>query len=1198
MTTQRLNWLNGKLNTALLMMCLTAGLHIPVLASEVAQTPLFVSSSVEPNILFILDDSGSMYFEVTPDELSIPGTSYSGFVYPRADNVYGDHDYTQTFIQVSSVDENAYAAMTRSPQTNTTYYNPSKTYTPWIKHDGTFYPNASASCAPHNPAKTGSCPTGTTSVNSYARNLTINNSRYNSNRWRTCNASSCSSSTDAKTFWPATYYWFTGSTDNWDWTDTSTWNWNLSAYTKIEIRSTTANYSGHGREKRTDCANGVCTYAQEIQNFANWYTYYRSRMLASRAGIGQAFHPQGGNIRVGFGTINQHQTTIDNQNNTGTIVRGVRNFSGTNRETFFSDLYTRNVIGGGTPLRRALDDAGQYYSRTDDRGPWSTTPGSAGGTDLVCRQSYTILMTDGYWTGDSDSAARHSSRRANIDNTTGDTILGPDGKSYTYEPVDPYKDDQSNTLADIAMYYWNRDLRPDLENRVPISEQNEAFWQHMVTFGVGLGVNGAIDPDLAWEAVKNNTAINWGDVNASQSNCSGATCAARLDDLLHAAINSRGGFFSAADPETFATELQDVLRNIVVRTETSTTAIASNSTFLNTESRLYQARFDSTDWSGDLVAFSPIIENHSLSLIQEWSAANLLNNRNPETRNIVTHNGTGTGNNKGINFLWSSISSHSGLTQALSSTGTNTERENIVQYIRGEDVTGFRVRNNILGDIINSNPIFSHREHYGYHTLGGAGSSTYNQYVLNTKTTRPKMIYVGANDGMLHGFNADTGEEVFAYIPSSVFPNLKNLTDQNYDHKYFVDGNFHISDAYINGSWRTILLGTTGAGGKSVFALDISNPINFGPSNVLWEFSDPELGYTLGTPVIGRLKDGTWAAVFGNGYSSTSHKAQLFIVNLATGQLERKIDTGAGTTATRNGLSEPAYINITDGNELYMGAVYAGDLLGNMWKFDLTHNNKGNWNVAFTQNGNNPLFTAKNSSNQPQPITVRPEIRRHPSGGHMILFGTGKYFSLTDPADMTVQSIYGIRDTGTRITQTDRSTLQQQSIIYRGPATGLIYPVTAVSNNPVNYSGTGTQQRGWYMDLIYPADIANAKGERVITNPRVWFDRLRVSTTIPGNDPCSPAATSWNFELNLLTGGRLSYNVFDLNADGSIDAGDSIVIDGVTIPVSAFGQDGVGNLPTQIGDFIAVDTEDESANIGYLSGLRRIDGRQTWREVR
>ena len=222
-------------------------------AIEIANTPLQTGSSVPPNIMFIIDDSGSMHFELLPDSIMFGDKRY---IFPRADDVYGPSDYSNYVPTVE--DGQAYNAFTRSSQNNKSYYNPAVTYKPWVNSDGSSFPDANPSCAWHNPINTGSCPSG--SVNEDARNLTVDNGRYNSNRWYKCTSGgSCSYDTNNRSFWPATYFYHNGG---------DAWQWNN--YTKVEIRSTTPSYSGHGRSSRTDCGAGVCSYQQEMQNFANW----------------------------------------------------------------------------------------------------------------------------------------------------------------------------------------------------------------------------------------------------------------------------------------------------------------------------------------------------------------------------------------------------------------------------------------------------------------------------------------------------------------------------------------------------------------------------------------------------------------------------------------------------------------------------------------------------------------------------------------------------------------------------------------------------------------------------------------------------------------------------------------------------------------------------------------------------------------
>jgi type IV pilus assembly protein PilY1 len=1132
--------------------------------SAISQVPLFVSASIEPNILFVLDDSGSMQWEFMPDEQMY----FTTFTFPRPANPYGGSTYTN---QVPSFDDaNIHNVFSRSPQNNAAFYNPLLTYRPWVDANNQSWADANPSAALYNPADS--------SKGSLDLTRQANQSAY----WFTNSANHdpaqafyrCGGDCSLD-FWPLTFYRYKGSGDR-----HAPYN-----YIKYQIRGA----NGY----RTDLDGGVETSVglfdwtdaagevvvsrsllQERQNFANWFSYYRSRILAARAGVGRAFAPQKHNMRVGFGAINHTTTGVDGVSS-GTLISGLRQFSGVDRVSFFDQLYTHEIPAAGTPLRRSLNEAGGYYSSADNRGPWGHAPGSNDATaHLQCRQSYTILMTDGYWNGD---PAASPAARANTDGTHGPSHSGPDGQAFSYEALSPFSDNHSDTLADVAMQYWKQDLRGDLENRVPVSTTNPAFWQHMVTFGVGLGVTGSIAPDSAFAAIQSGAAIDW----PSPSVTGGSE---NIDDLLHAGVNSRGGFFSAADPDAFASKLTETLASIVERTRSSATRISNNSVFLDIGSRVFQAGFDSSDWSGWLHAYLPGLDAAGqLTNTLEWRAEAQLPAH--DQRNILSHEG-GNGNGHGIAFSWGA----GGLSDAQKAQLNDSEA--LLDFLRGqrdEEGGNYRVRGGVMGDIIGSDPLYSHQEHYGHHLLGGIEGDSYNAYV-QAKRQRTPLLYVGANDGMLHAFDATNGTEVFAYVPAAVYPHLAELAAQDYQHRYYVDGGLHVSDAYINGGWKTILLGTLGAGGKGVFALDVSNPGSMDSSRVLWEFSDADLGYPYGKPVIARLRNGTWAAIFANGYDSADGRAILYILDVASGELIAKVDVGV---AGDNGLSAPAFVYESGEAGRYASAIYAGDLLGNLWKFQMSGpcNQAGcDWDVAFSQgNDRLPLFSARSGSDQAQPITTAVDLRQHDQGGYLLLFGTGRFLSADDPEDLSVQTVYGIWDNGERISATDRSVLQQQTIDHQVALNDSL--VRGLSNAQVSWwDDQGNDRRGWYLDLLPPD--GTPLGERVIRPVEVWFDRLRVSSYIPSADPCSASGNSWYMEIGIMTGGRLGEAVFDLDNDAGFDW--IPLEDGSLIPVSGFRYGGAG-APTAVGDHLIVDP-DEVAE-GYFSGIGRIQGRQTWREI-
>ncbi|MCA0894428.1 pilus assembly protein [Microbulbifer agarilyticus] len=1068
-----------KFSAGLAAAALSLGVSHSAMSVDMAQSPLFLSTGAPPNVMFILDDSGSMHFEITPENYR----NRALYIFPRADGIYGSDDGNN---YVPTVDDNdSFNALTRSPQFNKTYYDPSVTYKPWIKSDGSQYPNATPACAPHNPENTATCPGTDEFVTATARNLTKNNDIYNSNQWRTrtVNADGGVSwdwSTASKEFWPATYFWHNGG-DQWTWAN----------YTKQQIKSDTATYTGHGREKRTDCTAGSCTYAQEIQNFANWYTYYRSRMLAARAGIGRAFAEQGEDLRVGFGAINQGATNVDGIS-TNTVLNGVRSFSGTNRDNFYSTLYTRAVPFSGTPLRRALDSAGQYFSRTDNKGPWGQDPGVEDDTaHLACRASYTILMTDGYWNGTNDYT---NAAEANVDGTSGSQITGPDGQSYTYTATSPFTDSHSNTLADVAMYYWKNDLRTDLPNQVPVKDDSidPAFWQHMVTFGVAFGVEGSVSKTTAFEAITTGATVTWPDPVADNSANS-----TKVDDLLHASVNGRGGFFSAADPQAFADDLSSVLENIVGRTDGSASSVATNSTRLGTDTVIYQARFNSTDWSGEIRAMNLNSDGSIGAMKWQTEEADF---SSPALRDIVTHNGTA-----GVDFTWANL--NTAQQDALKDGGTDAQGQERLNWVRGADVTGLRERSSLLGDIVNSSPVFAGDQKYNFSNLSEAlGGLAYDNYYSSQKENRRQVIYVGANDGMLHAFDASTGEEIFAYIPSGVYDQLADITETDYGsttnpHAYSMDGKLFVGDAFVNGAWRNILVGSLGAGGRGIFALDVTNPDGFDASDVLFELTEadfPGIGNITGEPLIAPTNDG-WKLFFGNGYNSENDRARLFAVDLENPLTETQV-IEVNETAN-NGLAGPALIANADGEVI---TAYAGDLLGNMWKFDLSANNASNWGVALSQGQTNlPLFTAVDPNGNPQPITSTPTLGLNGEldNAIMVYFGTGQYMASTDNAvGDVINSFYAIADQDAQVTGRDQ--LFQKTISTEADGVREV-----AGNTDTSFWET---KKGWYLDLSYSGGVT---GERVISKPLLVYDRLLFPTTITSTDPCSFGGSGWLMEL-------------------------------------------------------------------------------------
>lgn len=592
-------------------------------------------------------------------------------------------------------------------------------------------------------------------------------------------------------------------------------------------------------------------------------------------------------------------------------------------------------------------------------------------------------------------------------------------------------------------------------------------------------------------------------------------------------------FFKVTNPAGLSAALGKVFEQ-AASADASASAIASNSTRLDTTTHIYQAILHSPAWTGELKALP--LSSTGVPGTAVWEAGALLPAKFTSGRNIKTWNGQAWNNTAatgGQEFLWTG-----GLT---TSQQTAIGSATILDYLRGnqtnEKPSGiYRKRDSLLGDIVNSDPHYVAAENYGYDEPGSVLSATlktaYTTFRTGTtsiKTTRDKMIYVGANDGMLHAFNSADGTENFAYVPNAVISNLSLLSNPGYQHRYFVDGSPNSGDAYL-GSWKTVLIGTLGAGGKAVFALDITDPDSFNASKVIWEFTDTDLGYVTSRGHVALMNDGNWYAIFGNGYNSTNGTATLFLVPLDKSVAMQKIIVES-TTET-NGLSEPALLD-TDGDG-DIDSIYAGSLRGEVWKFDVS----GGVSTWGTASKRLLLFTAKIGTAPPQPITGALEIGAPPSGksGYMIYFGTGQYLGNTDIGNTDTQTAYGILDSGTAITG-GRGDLQAQTFVYEGVRSTTDSSQTrVVSTTTFSYTGS-TPKRGWYLDLLSPNTSTNL-GERVVSTPLLRYGRAIFTSIVPSAEPCEQGGYSWITEIDALTGARLSYSVFDYDADGTFDSGD------------------------------------------------------------
>ncbi len=622
-------------------------------------------------------------------------------------------------------------------------------------------------------------------------------------------------------------------------------------------------------------------------------------------------------------------------------------------------------------------------------------------------------------------------------------------------------------------------------------------------------------------------------------------------------IAAAGGTSTAYTASDFASlkSVFDAIFLDILKKVGSASSVTANSQSISSDSAVYQALFNSQDWSGDLKAMP--VSASGVAETPAWLASAGI--PSPSARKIFTRSGGAA-----VEFLWAKLSA------ADQAALDNSEDK--LNYIRGErnkelqNGGSFRNRpmDNVLGDIVHSSPF----------------------YVKDTNT-----IYVGANDGMLHAFYAANGKELFAYIPSEVIPRLKNLTSPSYTHEYFVDGEVAVSSSSDTGG-HNYLVAALGRGGKGLFGLDVTKPTAFDTADVKWECfatggtvtacnGDNDLGYMLGRPVIAKMNDGNWAVIVGNGYNSSSGKAVLYIFKLEDGTLLKKIDTGV---AGDNGLASPGVFD--EGGDGDVDWIYAGDLKGNVWKFDVSSDSPASWQLALS---GSPLFVAKDPSGNLQPITAQitvaiDDVSSDPNyGKRFIFFGTGSYFRSGDPSDTQVQSWYGLIDDNAVIA--DRSELVQRQILEEG-----IFDGKPVRTFEEATAGDMEGKKGWYLDFT------TRTGERIVTASKYYRfaePTLIASSIIPVVDPCVPGGTGYVNAINPFTGGRLTAGFFDVNDNNDFgdDKLDGDFVGGVDLDV------GMPSEPTVVGDRLVVGgSKGTVESIRINVGAKRL-GRISWREI-
>lgn len=752
-----------------------------------------------------------------------------------------------------------------------------------------------------------------------------------------------------------------------------------------------------------------------------------------------------------------------------------------------------------TPLQGTLASAKSYFS--------SSYQNQSSPIAYSCQQNFVMLVTDGLPTGKSDGTMYSSSDRTNTCTWSTSTNSCTSGNF--------------GTAANDAI--------TAITNLRSTSNSNKNTPYDIQTYVVALG-----------DTVANANAVSV--MNAMAYN--GGT----------------GSALFATDSTGLNSAINSITTDITAKVGASAAVAVANAHVTSTNNATYTTNYNSGTWTGDLNAYPIDINTGTVGTTSLWtsgSAQYQLDNRTSANRLIATSVDT-VGAIGGVQFQPTTATTATKLSsaqQTLLNTPTTTDGAAVVAYLRGDrsgETSGtYRARAHLLGDLVNAEPLVAPPPSANYADSGYMGSST---TFKETNASRQIMVYQGSNDGMLHAFNATTGAEQWAYIPNLVIANLNNLSSKsNFTHKYYVDSTPALGDVDFRNTdsatgtntpnWHSIVVGGLGKGGRGYYALDVTAPIASTEasvaSKVLWEFPNSansstvtqNTGYSFGKPIIVKTAADGWVVLVTSGYNNGTNAGDsggdglghLFVLNPRNGALIKDIPTtGCTTTPTSTpcGLAQiSAYVANPD-QDMTTDYVYGGDLMGNLWRFNLT-GSISQWSVA-------KLAVLKDGSGATQPVTTSPELSSITIGGtptRFVYVGTGQYLGDSDvPTSSTAnshasqtQTIYGLVDTLTStFSDPVRSVLQQQTLTVNTNGT------SSISNNTVDY----TTKKGWYIDLP-------TTGERVNTDPTLVSNVLAFTSNIPSTQICVPGGSSWLYYINYQTGGTTDLSSTTTLADGS-----------------------------------------------------------------
>jgi type IV pilus assembly protein PilY1 len=796
-------------------------------------------------------------------------------------------------------------------------------------------------------------------------------------------------------------------------------------------------------------------------------------------------------LRIGLATFNPPNSS--NSGPGGYIARSVSDLSAvsgsvtqTQANTNYNSLISAiNSLGAvaNTPLAESYYEVTRYFR---GMAPYhnSTPAAYTSPIQYRCQKNFGVVITDGLPTYDRTFPTNDPLGGSRLPNWDG--ISANDG-------ADPNGDDEGDTLYldDIAKFAFDIDMRSTGTDATGKGWNTVDFpRQYLNTYTVGF------------------TATN--------------------QMLSDAARYGAGKYYQATDSEGLSSALSSALSDITSKAGSGGGG-ATNGATLSSTSSFYQTTYDPKDWRGTIRAFGFTPAGTVDTAAVQWTTDTTI----VPAATAPIYQSWNTATNAPVTLAYANFSpaQQTSLSQNLPTAITGND---LVEWSKGVNKTGLKVRTALLGDIINSPLVLALPNDQTAADL--LNDTSYSTYLATKSTNMNANLVVNANDGFFSVINSANGTRRYAYMPSSVLPSLQSIAVTNYingvSHQLLVDGQVGLFDTQSGSAWKTVAVGGTGAGGRTFFAVQLFDAAAGNVLRALWEISAPavanatntfnDLGYAYARPEVARLADGRWAAFIANGYGSNSGVGALYVVDIRDGSLIRKIVINS--SETDNGLSS---VKLRVNSQNVVQAAYGGDLKGRMWKFDLSGTSPTAWGLAFA---GQPLFTAPGGTTQP--ITVQPLLADNPQGGTQVFFGTGKFNEATDKLNKDLQAFYSVWDATGGAGQITVSSLQAQSIT--GVFSGSTGQFVTTSQTDVTYPA----KKGWYLPLVYNNALT---GERVI-NPanlvlgRVVFTTAAVDTT----DPCASFGTGKLIEVDAFNGKMLNYAVLDTNGDGTLNSSDTI----------------------------------------------------------